>query len=155
MSDLFGNHIVGFPTRWLNYDCLYNVIQSQPIIYITANFAPTIQNADVTLAVQAGQTYTNLHTLTVTDANNDDITLSVIDGTVDGVAVNSATGVVSFTNVPNTFPLPTDPYSFEIKMSASDRHVSTLWEPKLKYCICQVSATDLSASLHQRMNKFG
>ena len=24
MSDLFGNHIVGFPTRWLNYNAYQN-----------------------------------------------------------------------------------------------------------------------------------
>ena len=109
-------------------------------ISFTANFPPIFTDTETTLALEAGQSYPSLHTLAVTDANNDDITLTVADGTVDGVTVNSETRVVSFTNVPDTFPLPSDPFSFKIKIAASDGQVTAIWEPKIKYCICQVSS---------------
>jgi len=69
--------------------------------------------------------------LNVTDKNGDAITLSVVSGSADGVAVDSATGIVSYVNVSDTQP-------FTIKVSASDGKVSTIWEPKIKYCACQV-----------------
>lgn len=83
------------------------------------------------LQLVAGQSYSNLVELNVTDKNGDNITLSVVSGSAVGVAVDSATGILSFENV-------TDEYPFTLKISVSDGTVSTVWEPKIKYCACQV-----------------
>ena len=36
MSELFGNHIVGFPTRWLNYD--FDTIIASHEVHMTSIF---------------------------------------------------------------------------------------------------------------------
>lgn len=83
------------------------------------------------LQLVAGETYNPLIVLNVTDKNGDDVTLSVVPGSAEGVTVDSATKTVSFTNVSDTYP-------FTIQISASDGLTSALWEPTIQYCACQV-----------------
>lgn len=99
--------------------------------FFSANFPPTIENGEVVLQLVAGENYTDLVELNVTDKNGDAVTFSVVSGSVSGVAVDSSSGVVSFINVPDENP-------FIIKISVTDGKVSTVWEPKIQYCACQV-----------------
>jgi len=101
------------------------------MLIFSANFPPVI-STEMKLQLTSGATSVTLATLTVTDANNDAITLSVVAGSVTGLAVDSTSKVVTLASVPDTFP-------FTIGIKASDGTAASQIEAEIKYCACEVN----------------
>lgn len=95
------------------------------------NFPPTLINAATVLELIAGQTYTDIVTLTAEDQNGDDVTYSIVPGSLAELSVGDSSGIVSISSVPTSYP-------FSVTISVSDGTVETLWKPSIKYCVCQV-----------------
>ena len=75
--------------------------------------------------------YANLEDLEATDADNDTLTWSLNQDAPNGLAINSSTGVLSWTNVP-------DIASATITIQVSDGKVSVNYDVFILLCKCQV-----------------
>ena len=99
--------------------------------FFVENRVPVVTSTNNTFRVKVGMSYLNLEDLEATDADNDTLTWSLNQDVPSGLAINSSTGVLSWTNVP-------DITSATITIQVSDGKVSVNYDVFILLCKCQV-----------------